>query len=103
MSLAIMSGRPTSRGSKTTLALLLSAAAFLCLSAAHAQSSDDKANKTPLPLKPGIPGVQVNHRLILKDGTYQIVRKYEIVGDRVRYVSVERAGDWEELPSDLID
>ena len=103
MSLAIMSGRSTLRVSKTTLALLLSAAAFLCLSTAHAQSSDDKANKTPLPLKPGIPGVQVNHRLILKDGTYQIVRKYEIVGDRVRYVSVERAGDWEELPSDLID
>ncbi len=67
------------------------------------QSSDDKENKTRLPLKPDIPGVQANRRLILKDGSYQLVRKYEIQGNRVRYISVERGGEWEELPEDLID
>jgi hypothetical protein len=59
--------------------------------------------QTHTPLKPDLPNTGANHRLILKDGTYQLVRKYEVVGDRVRYISVERGGDWEELPLDLID
>ena len=63
------------------------------------QGSQD--NRTAL--KPDAPGLAHNHRLILKDGTYQIVRQYEVVGDRVRYMSLERGGDWEELPYDMVD
>jgi len=59
-------------------------------------------NSKPLPLKPDLPGMGRNHRLILKDGSYQMVRDYKIVGDRVRYLSQER-DEWEELPADLVD
>lgn len=43
-----------------------------------------------------------NIRLFLKDGTYQIVREYKVLSDRVRYFSVD-SGDWEEVPLDLVD
>ncbi len=62
----------------------------------------DNSNSKPLPLKPAVPGTGRNLRLILKDGSYQMVRDYQIVGDRVRYLSQER-GEWEELPTDLVD
>ncbi len=43
-----------------------------------------------------------NLQLYLKDGSYHIVREYQVVSDRVRFYSVERS-DWEEMPLDLVD
>src|ERR1700722_16250129 len=42
-------------------------------------------------------------RLILKDGSYQIVMSYRIVGNLVRYVSAERGGAEEDIPVALVD
>lgn len=41
-------------------------------------------------------------KLYLKDGSYQLVREYQVLQDRVKYLSAER-GEWEEIPLDLLD
>jgi hypothetical protein len=42
-------------------------------------------------------------RLILKDGSYQVIMSYRVVGDVVHYISAERGGAEEEIPLSLVD
>jgi hypothetical protein len=42
-------------------------------------------------------------RLILKDGSYQLVYSYKVIGDVVRYRSAERDGEEEDVPLALVD
>jgi hypothetical protein len=55
------------------------------------------------PLQPDTATNPHRIHLILKDGNYQIVMSYKIVGNVVRYVSAERGGAEEEIPLSLVD
>src|SRR5229473_3552734 len=53
-------------------------------------------------LQGGVPALPRGKKLVLKDGTFQLVRDYRRNGERVRYLSAER-GDWEEIPAAMVD
>jgi len=56
-------------------------------------SADQETVRVPLPK---------GKKLVLADGTFQLVREYSVQGDRVRYWSVERSA-WEEIPTTLVN
>jgi hypothetical protein len=43
-----------------------------------------------------------NVKLYMKDGSYHVVREYQVQKDRVHFYSVERS-QWEDIPLDLVD
>ncbi|HVB57264.1 MAG TPA: hypothetical protein VNE63_12700 [Candidatus Acidoferrales bacterium] len=56
-------------------------------------SRGNSANSTTLPR---------GKKLMLKNGTFQLVREYHVEGDRVRYYSLDTS-QWEEIPLALVD
>jgi hypothetical protein len=81
------------------LAALLAVAPKIWSITRTAQDADSKPGQEQgafhVPLPKG-------KKLVLADGTFQLVREYSVQGDRVRYWSVERSA-WEEIPSSLVD
>jgi hypothetical protein len=69
-------------------------------SGSSAATSDNKASQKDAPKDTYV--LPRGKKLILKDGTFQLVRNYERIGDRVRYFSSER-GAWEEIPAAMVD
>jgi hypothetical protein len=71
--------------------------------ASHQQDSTSAKKADPQAAAPAAPaGVPRGKKLVLKDGSFQLVRNYEKNGERVRYFSVER-GAWEEIPASMVD
>ncbi|MDE3135837.1 MAG: hypothetical protein KGL59_04650 [Acidobacteriota bacterium] len=95
---------PASPRAKQTAAVILLlfvatlAASPLVAQSKPATSSGSATGATGVSADEGIRG----KKLVLKDGTFQIVREYQVIGDRVRYYSLERS-EWEEIPSSMVD
>ncbi len=90
--------RPPRRWLPVTLALVVPFSASVL---APAQQGNRHPLDPPVASTPETP--QHRTRLILKDGGYQTVLSYRVVGDRVRYRSAERGGEDEEIPLALVD
>src|ERR1700741_3567153 len=59
----------------------------------QSQSASPDSAKPPLPR---------GKKLILKDGSVQLVREYQLMDDKVRFYNTERS-QWEEMPVALVD
>jgi hypothetical protein len=57
---------------------------------------------TPAQAPATMRGLPRGKKLMLKDGSFQLVREYQVEGDRVRYYSVD-GGQWEVIPEALVD
>lgn len=61
--------------------------------------TSQQAEPTPTEARPALPH---GKKLMLKDGSFQLVREYQIQGDRVRFYSLDSL-QWEEIPAVSVD
>ncbi len=87
-------------------ALLAQDPAGQAKSPAGQQASPAQQSSSPTQNQPASnsasPALPRGKKLMLKDGSFQLVREYKIEGDRIRYYSIDQS-QWEEMPESLVD
>jgi hypothetical protein len=68
-------------------------------SSANPPTSQPSTGTSP---QAAVPAMPRGKKLVLKDGSFQLVREYHVEGDRVRYYSIDQR-DWDEIPESLVD
>jgi len=93
-----------SAGVSFLLGLLLAAASLPVLTQAQesAATPGASASSAPPAMQTSVPALPRGKKLVLKDGSFQLVREYRIEGDRVRYYSLD-SDQWEQMPAALVD
>jgi hypothetical protein len=84
------------------IALLTALAAAALTSGASARQAPVSPQQNAPKASPTQPELPRGKKLMLKDGSFQLVREYQVEGDRVRYYSID-SGQWDEMPADLVD
>jgi hypothetical protein len=94
---------------RAAMVCALAAGAFLMLGVFSARSLRAQSAGTPTagtpasaPLASSNPALPRGKKLMLTDGSFQLVREYQVSGDRVRYYSLD-SSQWEELPASMVD
>src|SRR5271154_488896 len=95
---------PTSAGALVLVVLLVVAVSSSpILSAQNSPNPPAAASPAgeaaPASARPVLPR---GKKLMLTDGTFQLVREYKIEGDRVKYYSMD-SSQWEQIPSAMVD
>src|SRR5579872_4999071 len=90
---------PRTRAALVVLAVMT---LFLTCDAARTQNSPSSTGISKDSPASTTTRLALGKKLMLKDGSYQLVREYQIEGDRVRYYSLD-SSQWEEMPVDLVD
>jgi len=67
-----------------------------------AQANAAQASATQSSPPETTPAAPRGKKLVLKDGSFELVREYEVDGDRVRYYNLD-SSQWEVMPAALVD
>jgi len=102
--------RPTLPAPAGALALLVLVGVFVATASPMAiLGAQDSPQSPATPSSTGQPAPATANpamprgkKLILTDGTFQLVREYKVEGDRVRYYSID-SSQWEQIPAAMVD
>jgi hypothetical protein len=89
-------------GLPLTSAFLLPGSAAPSQSAQAPPSRDSSQQNQSGSAAAAVPKLPRGKKLMLKDGSFQLIREYKVESDRVRYYSLD-SGQWEEMPTALVD
>jgi hypothetical protein len=94
----------SSRGiTAALLAFAFALAMFAFLAPANAQQESSTGAQAGQQTSPKSSAVYPRGvKLMLKNGSFQLVRQYQVIGDRVCFYSLDNS-DWEEMPASMVD
>ncbi len=99
--------RPATAISAVLIAALLCGGLWACCiaSAQSARNTSQSPSSSPATAPSAghyVSALPRGTKLVLNNGSYELVREYEIQGNRVRYYSIDRS-QWEVIPTAIID